>query len=108
MTLSVTYGQSIEMTMVPDTIEYEGTRMFVMVPEISMKRSHIIDDDEGFWISYPIPSESGKSGILVIDYSVMNRNYLKSTKDYDIELWNTFNRNGVGSRCLRKTDYSIG
>lgn len=102
MTFPAVFGHGIEMNMVPDTVDYESTRMYVMVPEISMKMSNVIDDDEGFWICYPIPSESGKSGVLVIDYSVMNRNYLKYTNDYDMELWNTFNRNDVGSRCFMK------
>ena len=102
MTLPAVYGHNIEMTMVSDTIDYENTRLFVMVPEISMKMSNVIVDDEGIWICYPFPSESGKTGVLVIDYSVMNMNYLKNTKDYDIELWNTFNRNDVGSRCFKK------
>lgn len=102
MTFYEAFGHGNEIDMVPDTIDYEGTRMYIMVPEISKKMSNVIDDDEGFWICYPIPSESGKPGALIIDYSVMNRNYLKYTQDYDIELWNTFNRNDVGSRCFKK------
>lgn len=102
MTFYEAFGRGNEIDMVPDTIDYEGTRMYIMVPEISKKMSNVIDDDEGFWICYPIPSESGKPGALIIDYSVMNRNYLKYTQDYDIELWNTFNRNDVGSRCFKK------
>lgn len=102
MTFSAMYGQGIGLNMVPDTVDYESTRMYFMVPEISMKMSNVIEDDEGFWICYPVPSKFGKPGVLVIDCSVMNRNYLKYTKDYDMELWNTFNRNDVGSRCFKK------
>lgn len=102
MTFPTAYGHCTEMSMLPDTVDYENTRMYIMVPEISIKMSNVIADNEGFWICYPVPSESGKPAILVIDYSVLNRNYLKYTEDYDMELWNTFNRNDVGSRCFRK------
>lgn len=102
MTFYEAFGRGNEIDMVPDTINYERTRMYIMVPEISKKMSNVIDDDDGFWICYPIPSESGKSGTLIVDYSVMNRNYLKYTQNYDMELWNTFNRNDVGSRCFKK------
>ena len=102
LTFPVVYGQDFHLAMVKDTIDYESTRMYIMVPEVAMKMSNIISDDEGFWICYPIPMEYGKPGVLVVDYSVMNRNALKFTKDYDIELWNTFDGNNIGSRCFMK------
>lgn len=96
------YGQRSLLNMVPDTIDYENTRMYIEVPEISQIMSSLIEDDEGFWICFPIPLESEKWGVLTIDYSVMNRNFIKYTEDFDIELWNTFDKNGVGSRCYKK------
>lgn len=98
------FGQCVSFDMVPDTIDYENTRMYITVPDISLKMSDIIIDDEGFWIYYPIPVETDKPSVLIIDYSVMNTNYMINTKDYDIELWNTFNRNSVGSRCFIKNN----
>lgn len=85
-----------------DTIDYERTRMYIEVPEISVTMSSMIIDCEGSWICYPILQEDKKNGIIVIDYSVMNKNYLYETEDYDIELWNTLNKNLVGSRCFKK------
>ena len=98
------FGQHVSFDMVTDTIDYEKTRMYIKVPEISLKMSNIIIDDEGFWIYYPLPVETDKPSVLIIDYSVMNINYMIDTKDYDIELWNTFNRNSVGSRCFIKNN----
>lgn len=95
-------AQGVSVNMVPDTIDYENTRMYIEVPEISRKLSQILTDDEGFWIFFPIPGDSIKRGMLSVDYSVMNRNYLIETKDYDVEHWNTFNRNYVGYRCFMK------
>ena len=102
LTFPVIYGQDGYVSMVNDTVDYESTRMYIMVPEVSMKMSNEISDDEGFWIGYSIPAEYGKPGIMVIDYSVMNRNSLRFTKDYDVELWNTFDGDSVGSRCFMK------
>lgn len=94
------YCSSFKMT--SDTIDYQNVRLYLEVPEISVAMSTLIRDSEGSWICYPIPQENEKPGILVIDDSVMNKNYLLETEEYDIELWNTFNKNMVGSRCFRK------
>lgn len=100
--ISSTFAHCASYIMLNDTIDYERTRMYLEVPELSVCMSSHIMDCEGSWICYPIPQEGEKTGILVVDYSVMNKNYLFETDDYDIELWNTINKNKVGSRCFKK------
>ncbi|MDE6018836.1 MAG: hypothetical protein K2G85_08505 [Muribaculaceae bacterium] len=72
------------------------------VPEQSCQTSTYIYDDEGFWIIYPIFPNSNKIASLTVNYSVMNKNYLYDTEDYDDELWNCLNINQIGSRCFKK------
>lgn len=97
-------AQNVTVNMITDTIDYDSTRMYIEIPELSRKLSNIITDDEGFWICFPLLGDSCIRGTLIIDYSVMNRNSLIDTKDYDVELWNTFNRNFIGSRSFIKND----
>ncbi len=97
-------GNELQHEFFRDTVDYERTRMFIDIPNISEGKSGYIEDDEGFSRYYLLPSESGKICAIIIDYSVMNRNYLIDTEDFDIELWNTFNKNSVGSRCFKKNN----
>lgn len=90
--------------MLPDTIDYERTRLFINVPENSLKLSGQINGEEGFWVYYLFPFKCDIPGILTIDYTVMNRNRLLYTDKYDEELWNTLNRNNVGSRCFKRNN----
>lgn len=96
----IIHGESFKM--IGDTIDCQDTRMYLDVPDISMRMSTLIVDSEGFWVCYPIPQGNNNPGALIVDDSVMNINSLLETQDYDIELWNTFNKNGVGSRCFKK------
>lgn len=87
-----------------DTIDDYSSckRIFVNMPSNSIKFSTMIIDCEGFVIIYPLLSSNGNVCPLTIDCSVMNNNRLIRTKNVDYELWNTFNRDNVGSRCFIK------
>jgi len=91
-------------TLQPDTIDdySSGKRIFINLPEKSIKYSTEIYDCEGFIIMYPLFTSSGNVSPFTVDCSVMNRNGLIYTEDIDTELWNTFNGDNIGSRCFIK------
>lgn len=96
------YAESLSYKLETDTIDYQRTRMYIDIPEISIKMSSLITDCEGFWTCFPIPQNNANPGVLIVDYSVMNINHLLNTKEYDREIWNTLNGNNIGSRCFIK------
>lgn len=87
-----------------DTIEYypSGVRILIKLPINSIKFSTEVYDCEGFVVIYPLFSSTGKVCPLTIDCSVMNNNRMIRSMDVDSVLWNTFNRDKIGSRCYIK------
>lgn len=87
-----------------DTIDFSSIRrrVFFEMPANSIKISTEILDCEGVVVIYPLFLSPEKFAPITIDCSVMNRNHLIYTDDIDLELWNTFNRNNIGSRCFIK------
>lgn len=85
-----------------DTIDYEQKRMYIEVPIHSILTSGLFSHDEGFMIVYAFLNEEKQICTLTVDYSVMTYNHVLGEDSYDKELWNTFNKNIIGSRCYIK------
>lgn len=95
-------GRNFSDNIMPDTIDYNRTRLFLEAPQLSIKLSTLNYGAEGFAILYPFVSPSGKKCVLCVDDVHMQQlNFLYET-DFDTELWNTFNQDNVGSRCYIK------
>lgn len=94
--------RNFEDIIVTDTIDYNRTRLFIEVPNLSLKHSSLNYCAEGFAIAYPIVSPSGKVCSLWVDDIAMPHLALMFETDIDKELWNTFNQDHVGSRCYVK------
>ncbi|MDE6552326.1 MAG: hypothetical protein K2K98_05115 [Muribaculaceae bacterium] len=86
----------------PDTIDYNRTRLFLEAPQLSIKYSSLSYCAEGFAIGYPIISPSGEKSSLWVDDIRMHHLESMYETDIDQELWNTFNQDFVGSRCYIK------
>lgn len=84
-------------TIVPDTIDYNRTRLFLEAPLLSIKSSTLNYGAEGFAILYPFVSPSGKTCCLCIDDVRMQELKFLHENDFDKELWNTFDQENIGS-----------
>ena len=90
-------------TLQPDTIDLDSRkRLYFEMPEYSIKFSTQVYDCHGFVVMFPWLTSSDNIAAFAVDKTVMNRNWLIYTDDVDTELWNTFNKDHVGSRCFIK------
>jgi len=78
-------------------------RIYLQAPSISIKKSQIFDfNGEGIGYYFPLPDNDLLIPGLFIEDVVNTQYSMLNTKDFDVELWNTLNRNLVGSRCFIK------
>lgn len=92
-----------------DTIHFNSRRLILNLPERSIERStQYIFKGEGMGMCYPLRVSFNNEGscrmeVLMID-QIVNTSYdrLVFNKDLDVELWNTFNMDNLGSRCFIK------
>lgn len=96
-------AQISEYELVRDTIDYENKRLYIDIPESSMKFATKFITCEGFSVDYPIIGDQFPPGVLSVDYSFMKHTYILD-EECDVELWNTINRNYIGSRSYIKND----
>lgn len=104
--LAVSFGamaQNIQFDNIQtDTIDYGSKRLYLDVPEYSILNSGLFSHHEGFMVAYGFINEERQICTLTVDYSVMTYNHVLGEQSYDKELWNTFNKSHIGSRCYIK------
>lgn len=88
-----------------DTFDISNYRIYIDVPELSLQHSNsYVVYAHGEGIIYPLMAE-GNIGKFITIESVVDTSYdMFRSKDLDLELWNTFNKDWFGSRCYMKND----
>lgn len=83
-----------------DTFDINNYRIYIDVPELSIKHSnYYVVYAHGEGICYPLMAEGNRGKFIIIE-SVADTSYdMFDSKDFDYELWNTFNKDWFGSRC---------
>lgn len=91
---------------VNDTIDFSSRRVFLSAPELSVKYSiEYIAKGEGKSVYFPLRYDIGVDSLYTIEAlyidCIVNTSYdrMMIPNTIDIELWNTFNKDHVGSRC---------